>query len=466
MNQNRSVFSSNDPNLITECYGYNQSVQELREDFLAFKKASFSTQLLIAGLGLCLFWAFSNLFLKLNDQIGYVHGLQLDYLIPKLYMLDLLTLGWVSLYGVATKCRFFKKLAWLSRRQWLAGFVLIILLVIWGLYQLWTPFPQVGWLTLGRYGLYLTFFFLAKEFLHSHPKYQRTLKAVFWLGILIQVGVGVGQFFSQRSLTPYWLFGESYLATQPGLARASFSWLDDLLGTHFGLRMLPYGTLPHPNVLAGFLAVGMLVLLFSTPRLSWQKIGKISGLLCLGLLLFLTQSVSAWLLVLLTLIVKKFTAKVSTSQLWSGLMLGLIAVPLGLSLLATNSSNTSILRRHWLNLASWQLWQESPLLGVGAGQVTAQIETATRSPEVVTFVQPPHHVGLLFLAENGLLGIAVVLLILFIFKAKYSLLATLFLLLPLITLDHYLLSFPQGWWLIFLCWQFINSNLKIQKSNS
>lgn len=433
-------------------------MQELREVFLAAKKIIRTDYLLLALLCLCLFWALSNLFLKLNDQTGFVHGLQIDYLIPKLYLLDIFTAGWVGIYAWQYKNRWLQFFQVLFKKK-VVLFVLSLLIPVWFLAQLWTPFPMVGWLTLTRYALYVTFFLGVWNFIQLHPGSDRVIKAVFLSGLAFQLIIGFFQFFFQRSLTPYWLLGEPQLLAQPGLARASFSWLDDLLGTYFGLRMLPYGTFPHPNVLAGFLALGVLVLAQLQLKQVWQKALKLVGFLGLGLLLFLTQSISAWLFLFLGLTSPFLRKKVPSSVLVTIFGLGFVLIPLALSITANSFSSTSILRRHWLNQASWQLWQESPLLGVGARQVTAQIETATQTPEVVAFVQPAHHVGILFLAENGLLGIAVVLLFLFILHTKYSILPTLLPLIPLLTLDHYLLSFPQGWWLVFLYGYLINSSL-------
>jgi hypothetical protein len=84
-----------------------------------------------------------------------------------------------------------------------------------------------------------------------------------------------------------------------------------------------------------------------------------------------------------------------------------------------------------------------PLVGVGLNQFTSRVEQYTQIREVVRFVQPVHHLGLLWLAETGLLGLMFLLWVLLEIKNK-KLILPILILLPIAVLDHYLLTQNQG----------------------
>lgn len=93
----------------------------------------------------------------------------------------------------------------------------------------------VGWYV-GRRGLTLISF--------------RTMTVLFGLSMLFESLLGIVQFFHQGSVgSLFYFFGErTFTASTPGIANAS-------LGGSLTLR--PYGSLPHPNVLAAYLLIGM-----------------------------------------------------------------------------------------------------------------------------------------------------------------------------------------------------------------
>ena len=195
----------------------------------------------------------------------------------------------------------------------------------------------------------------------------------------------------------------------------------------------------------------------------WKKLFLCTPLL---LTLFLTLSISAWLSFILGLILlsKRFKKLLSNKKIvfliaaiffLVPLLLGIWNLKLGIS------SATSLSRRVFLNQAGVKMWLQHPIFGIGLNQFTAELENIQPSTEVVSFVQPAHHVGILFLAENGTLG---VLLVFFLLRnaylrslpiTNYQLLITIFLLLPLLTLDHYLYTLIQGWWLAIIALLFL-----------
>ena len=104
------------------------------------------------------------------------------------------------------------------------------------------------------------------------------------------------------------------------------------------------------------------------------------------------------------------------------------------------------------------MFQDNLMLGVGLNTFTAKVESYTSNPEVVRFIQPVHHIGYLLVAETGLLGIvlmASVLILLIrhkkikdtsLFNKRFLFLSTL----PIMVLDHYLLTNQTGLLLLVL----------------
>ena len=72
--------------------------------------------------------------------------------------------------------------------------------------------------------------------------------------LIFQSILAIGQWFNQGSLLGYWFLGETTLTYTANIAKTSV-WPFE------GLRILPYGTTPHPNVLAGWALVSLLILL-------------------------------------------------------------------------------------------------------------------------------------------------------------------------------------------------------------
>jgi hypothetical protein len=287
--------------------------------------------------------------------------------------------------------------------------------------------------------------------------------------MLFQSSIGLWQFFSQRQLIGFPFFGEPTLTRDIGIAHADFSWLDTLMGTTLGYRFLPYGTTPHPNVLAGFLTIGLIVMTrYVMKQKSIQRFEKVVfgfGFLFVLITLFLTQSVSAWLSLTIGLTLLFFfkyfehILEIPQMKIWLTLMIGMIVffVPILLAETTsiTHTTNPSFTRRVHLNLIAVKTITTHPLFGVGLNQFSTVAESASNSSEIVRFVQPAHHLPLLFVAENGALGIVIAILFGMVIKKSGPFQVAMFwglCLLPIMTLDHYLYSLVAGQLIWVLSW--------------
>ena len=122
----------------------------------------------------------------------------------------------------------------------------------------WVKFAELAFLV-----LYIVY---KKDFdLNEWLKFPLLLSLIFF-GI-----IALAQFYFQKSLGGFlYYFGErSFNASTPGIA------LYSILGKT-GLRA--YSTFSHPNSLAGFFAVGFILLISPSEKFSFTVIKKIAGI--------------------------------------------------------------------------------------------------------------------------------------------------------------------------------------------
>lgn len=404
-----------------------------------------------AGLwGVFLFSLSSNWFFKVVQPSSYVYGLLVDYLIPKLYLFDFLALGLVGSWLVWENHHFRQVVSeyWRTHRQ-------LVLILSFGWLAMISVQPTGwNWLSLVTTTRLVVMATLAL-FLVSH---QSLLKAASWwwwvVGALgFQSLLALYQAIAQRALIGYSLLGEPALERGFGLAKTVWNGRE---------LILPYGTTPHPNILAGLIVMGLVALWSQRPQVRSRSY-QASLLVITGLSLFtlwLTQSVSAWLSLVTLCLVWLFNLPFIPQKIAPAARHNLIISVLGFFLLSPLMlkqaalrwpDQPSLTRRDLLNEAAIIAWQNNPFFGLGSGQFTAKVENYSQSREVVRFVQPAHHVGLLWLSEYGLAGVVWVAVVGWLVSSQSSLkknVIGLAVLLPLASLDHYLLTQPSWWYLL------------------
>ena len=263
--------------------------------------------------------------------------------------------------------------------------------------------------------------------------------------LLFQSIVALYQFFFQKSLTGYLPFGEVSFSSQL-IAKGTF-----FMGN---IYKLPYGTTVHPNVLAGFSVVVFLLLL---ARKDVQPSRKYMAILFLlvSIVCFLTQSVSAACALLLGSILHY--ALRSQTKLHKIFRYLLVCIPL-LSFLffarpsLSSNTNSSIARRSQLQTIAIRMITTHPLTGIGWNNFTLYQESYGYVASTVRFLQPVHNVFLLLIAELGITGwvICIVIFVL-VFKARSSFLPVIFALIFISSFDHYFLTLTTGRMLLLLC---------------
>lgn len=373
-----------------------------------------------------------NLFYKISLNGAYVHGLLIDYLIPKFYLVELFLIPFLIIE--------FRHLQKIKIDTYLC---LLILFLIFR--QLLSQSPLAAFVQF----IHFTEILLLFHVVRTDPLFKSKLAEKFSLGAMISVvifqsSLAIYQFIFQKSLLAYQFLGETNLRDLANISKGQF---------FLSEKILPYGATPHPNILAGIVVILSILIIRKIKNFKAAQLTLIANAL---LIIFLTQSISALLtlgLFFLYQILSKFKAKKITIVLIYYFFLLLLPYLLDrTSAILTDQS--SISRRVILNQASLEMFRHHTLFGVGVNNFTLNLETYATSREVVRFVQPVHNLLFLILSEGGLLLLGISLLLIQRIKVKDFYLKTI-ILLALISLDHYLFTQFSGLSLLALFYLFI-----------
>ncbi len=371
-------------------------------------------------------------------SFSFVYSLPIDYLSPAAYFWDLLVVVLIAVFILQNG-----KVNKTALNLWL----LFILLQSFSLLPHLGESERLGpglirieqYLVSGMFGVYLASINLKKK-----------LAIIFWSlagAVISQSVLAIAQFMKGATLG-FWILGErSFSLSTPGIAKFDF----------YGRQFLrPYATFPHPNVLGGFLVVSAILLNWLKP--SKPRIQSILSFLA-GLIILLTVSRTSITAVLAgAALLLKGKAKVGF------LILALLAAPiLYVRFWAIfNFDSLSFIRREQLSEVAVKMWVSAPILGAGINNFIPQAaDQILVGPS--RFLQPVHNIFLLTLAETGLVGLLGLLGLLGVpiwgvlkLNPKLSTLPPVLLIWGIIVFlglfDHYFLTLPQGYRLLFLVW--------------
>ncbi|MBT6755813.1 MAG: hypothetical protein HOA85_00885 [Candidatus Pacebacteria bacterium] len=413
-------------------------------------------------VAIIIFLAPFNLFYKWSENSAYINGILSDYLIPKIWLVEipiLLTLFiWVIDY-----LRKFITASNSKKSKTISEILLNIknnklfvsLLLAFFLRQLFS----INSLSSLLITLRLSELFLFGLFIKNNIKYisQKIIYIAITISILLQVSLANYQFFSQKNLFPYFVSGETNLTGSLNIAKLFFK---------KGIYVAPYGSTAHPNILAGYLVIMIIILtrliqknsiVKTTIEVTRNEIKNkkiiqkyLVGWLGISLIswtLFLTQSYSAIISFIVFITLKTFPKLVKKLS-YLLFFITALTIPIMLFLLSQKTSFISIDRRVFLNQKAILSFTENILWGTGLNNFLYSLKTINTS-EIVRFLQPAHNIFLLWLTETGLLGIALIAVLQKQIRKHVSLL-TLFVLLPIVSLDHYFLTQWIGNYMLIL----------------
>lgn len=394
-----------------------------------------SKKLLPIILAVIIILAPSNLFFKLYEGASFVNGLQVDYLIPKIHLSDIFILAYIFLWLITQKKQYTKKTTLVA-----VVFTLFFLAnLLASSNKIATFWYQIKLVEMGLFTLAL---WQTKK--QVKPKY--IIFALF-SSLILQLIVSIYQFSFQKPVFDYHILGETNLRNYANISK----------GYTFGKeQILAYGTTAHPNILAGFSVIAGLWLIRVLVKKSKQKkeiFLIISIIIALMIIVFLTQSLSAGLSLLLGVIfltfqskLKQIFARKNCQNIYLLIISAIIILsPVLLNLISSEATNNhSLNRRNYLNQSAWQMIANHPVLGVGVNNFTSHVEKYSNNREVVRFVQPAHHVGLLLWAEIGALGMIILGLVMMPRLKNQNRNFAILILLPVLIMDHYLITQQTG----------------------
>ncbi len=289
--------------------------------------------------------------------------------------------------------------------------------------------------------------------------YEKSYSQWIWSGVFAgiswQIFLGWWQYLVQESLGGYWFTG------QPDF-KSIFIVTSEFYGS---IVKLPYGSTPHPNVLAAWVVFGILI--------CWKKMSDIPSILKIiwsiaaFLTVFWTESLAAWatLLILGVWFTPAIQQKWKNLLFWPGIILLLVASTFGIVWADTISQQryTSLSRRAVMIQSVPRLMLEKPL-GWGALQHPLGY-TPRENRELQTLARHPvHSAGIAWLLDTGVWTILLLFTFFNIVQIKYSLKILIFLLsIPIFSLDHFGYSTIGGQFLFILFYYFVSNDFTLKR---
>ena len=355
-----------------------------------------STRTLLLKIEKALFYAVTlsipfNLGKHFVLESSYVYGKLLDYLIPTIFIQDIL-IFFLILVSLPKLLKFLT----ISIKYW--EFALLTLFIASLILSICTAaFPIASWYFLIRLLLYMLFGFYIFSQVNILKELPTSLK-IFSFLLLFQSILGLAQWLNQGSVfNNYLFFGEQpYSMTTPQIVRVPFGGVT---------RVPPYGTFRHPNVLAGFLSFCIVFILGLHPKKFYFYLPILPGIICLLLTSSRLGMLSCFLGISLLILPKKFIKPFSIFTLMSCLIFTIymwVYPNLPAFFLVENfATDPSFYRRRNLFLIGWELFRGNPLYGIGLNNFMYYVDKISISLSLPKFTQPIHNVFLLFLVESG-----------------------------------------------------------------
>lgn len=214
--------------------------------------------------------------------------------------------------------------------------------------------------------------------------------------------IAIAQLVLQHSLGGvfYFLGERAFTVDTAGIARTQYT-LPWPISTSTGMLLRPYSTFPHPNVLGGFMASVFFVIAGAKHSLGKYR----TFMLCfISFIVLISGSRAAIGTLGLFLIARQVVGNVHQKTSALLLLLPFFLTLLALLVISRTTLDESVIVRWQLVRTSLQLFLTHPVTGVGAGTFLINL------PEVmpmrsIFYLQPVHNIFLLFLAENGILGV-------------------------------------------------------------
>jgi hypothetical protein len=367
---------------------------------------------------------------------SYVMGMKMDYLSPTLYILDVVWLGWWILN-------------WKKERERRIGFKELIIGLFIGINII---FSASRWLAVYRWLRGWQWWTTIAIWWERKEELKKIVLRVLPVWLISETALAVGQIVKGGSLEGFWWWlGErKFSFVTLGIAQMSV-WGKGVIRA--------YGTFSHPNSLAGFLVVALMMWLNSRKlirsKLWWWTVWwmGVVGIMVSGsrTVWMITLGLLLWSFMRIGKNKKEVVGMVMIIVgLFSIVMAG-VGVNYRTSDFLGGWDRDSLSKRINLNLAAIRMVRSHPLFGVGAGNFLVNLPEMQKNNSYF-WLQPVHNGVLLVLAELGILGLIVAGLAASEIGEKVRIKKSEWMILIVIGLtamvDHYWVTLPQNSWLL------------------
>jgi O-antigen ligase len=377
----------------------------------------------------------SQLALHFWPQYAFVFGIRVDYLAPAIYFTDILIAALFVLVIFNDRTNFLG----LLKRNKNALLMLLVVSIFNIVFSESAPISLFKWVKIFEALFFGAYFYLRKSFLGK----DRIIKTLFISALLFSL-IGIAQVVLSHTTGLFYLFGErSFRLSTPGIALAM------VWGAEY---LRAYSTFPHPNVLAGYL--GLVLIVFAVEKPTLPNHLFYTGLLAISFALFLTFSSSAWLGLVVLYILFLFKTTKSFNKLLIAFLAATLIFSVSLPVLSEkingNVFSSSTSQRLSLANLSGKIIGDNFLFGSGLNTFILNVTSYGGMLKHPWLLQPVHNIILLVFAEVGIVG--VLLLSWFFYKISlesikrknYLLIMILFFVLITGVFDHYWLTLQQG----------------------
>ena len=379
-------------------------------------------------------WLLFGFLLLIPTQLGrhfwfewsYVKGMRVDYLSPVLYLTHIF---WIGIFLSKLQITNYKLQT--NNKLQITKLLVIVFVLINIIFANCWQMAIYRWIRVGQLIWTITYFRKEKEL------FRKYLKMVVPVWIVGESVLAIMQIINNGSIQGimYWLGERRFSGNTIGIAQINW-WGQQIVRA--------YGTFSHPNSLAGFLLVGLLIKKITNYKLQitkWEMFVWLMGIV--GIILTGSRTVWALLIFYFQFSIFKKLSKNKIINLSMTIIVVLLEILIARKLFIVSGwDSMGIEKRMELYKASGEMIVKSPVIGVGLGNFVKNMGNHG-------WIQPVHNIFVLWLVETGMVG--TILLVFGLIKnklriTKYWEIWIVILITGMV--DHYWLTLIQNWWML------------------